>query len=270
MITPGLYPEVDEAEYHADPSSLSVSGAKLLLKCPALYRWRTDNPQESERKDYFDVGSAAHALVLGIGAPIQVIDFPDWRSGAAKAARDEARLAGQVPLLQHDYDRVRAMAGALLTHPVAEKLFADGEAEVSAYAQDRGTGVLRRGRFDWLNPWAVVDYKTTVSAAPADFAKACANYGYDMQASWYLDLCDLLGEPRETFVFVAQEKEPPYLAEVYELDDAALERGDRRNRRALELYAHCQDTDVWPGYAMGEPYMTLSLPRWALMEEGIR
>ncbi len=32
------------ADYHADRKSLSVSGAKVLLKAPALFRWQHDNP----------------------------------------------------------------------------------------------------------------------------------------------------------------------------------------------------------------------------------
>ena len=259
MRAPGFHAGVDELDYHADRESLSVSGAKLLLKAPALFRHRQDNP---EHKDVFDFGTAAHALVLGVGAPLAVIDAPDWRSKDAREQRDKARANGETPILAGDHDKVRAMADVLSTHDTAMRLLSDGQAEVSAYAPDEPTGVMRRARFDWLGSTILTDYKSTRSADPWAFAGDVAKFGYHMQAAWYLDLARDLGHPAEAFAFIAQEKEAPYLVEVYDLDEQAIERGRELNRRALERFRDCTESGLWPGYT-GRQFSTLSLPKWA-------
>jgi hypothetical protein len=121
-IKPGLYEDLDEATYHGHKSSLSVSGAKKLLppSCPAIFKWQRDNGQP--HKAVFDFGHAAHAVVLGAGADIKVVDAPDWRTKAAKADADEIRAAGHIPLLAHEWAQVRGMADAIKAHPIASAL----------------------------------------------------------------------------------------------------------------------------------------------------
>lgn len=262
--TPGFHAGIDEAAYHADRSSLSVSGAKTILKTPALFKWQQDHPRHS---DAFDIGSAAHALVLGVGAPIAPLDFDSWRTKAAQEARDEARANGMTPLLAADYARVKAMADKLSEHPLATRLLSEGEAEVSAYCEDKATGVMRRGRFDFLADGWITDYKTTVDAAPFAFASSAAKFDYAMQAAWYLDLARDLGREVDGFIFIVQAKEAPYEVTVCELDWASEELGRRRNRRALDTYAKCVTSGNWPGY--GDDLHTISLPRWAFTQEDV-
>jgi len=254
---------LSEAEYHADRHTLSVSGAKVLLRAPALFRWQQDHLVV---KDVFDVGSAAHKLVLGVGAPIHPVAADSWRSKAAQEERDAARSAGEIPLLVADYERVQAMADALSRHSTAMSLLSGGEAEVSAYATDPDTGVAMRCRFDYLAYAHAVDYKSTRDASPEGFARAVANLGYDMQDDWYQVIADQIQHPLEAFCFIAQEKEPPYLVEVYELDSAFRRRGADRNRRARQIYAECCETGDWSRGYTGLPYSTLYAPRWATQE----
>jgi hypothetical protein len=71
-----------------------------------------------------------------------------------------------------------------------------------------------------------------------------------------LGLCD---DP--VFVFIAQEKEPPYLVSVVEFDAEAIAEGHRLNRQAIDLFKRCVDTGEWPGYDDG--ITPISLPPWA-------
>lgn len=263
MSEPGFHDDIPEADYHADRTSLSVSGAKVLLKAPALFKWQQDHPVH---RDVFDIGSAAHALVLGIGAPIRVVDADSWRTKDAKAEKDAAHAAGEIPLLTADHQRVRAMADALSSHSLAMRLLSNGRPEVSAYALDPDTGVMRRGRFDWLGAAVLTDYKTTACAEPWAFAGSAAKFGYHMQAAWYLDLARDLDHPAEAFAFIAQEKEAPYLVSVIELDAAAVQRGRELNRQALERFRDCTASNIWPGYTRDDAFVTVSLPRWALYD----
>lgn len=264
MRAPGFYPDIPEAEYHADRGSLSVSGAKTLLKAPALFKWQQDHPVH---KDAFDFGTAAHALVLGVGAAVEPIVADSWRSKAAQEQRDAARAEGRVPLLVQDWKRVQEMADALSSHRLAMRLLSEGQPEVSAYCEDGLTGVMRRGRFDWLGPSILTDYKTAASAEPNAFVRAAANFGYHMQAAWYRDLAHDLGHPADAFAFIVQEKEAPYLVTVIELPSDLVTFGAVRNQRALERFRDCTESGIWPGYVSDDTFATPSAPAWALRED---
>src|SRR5699024_511784 len=95
---------------------------------------------------------------------------PDWRSKAAREARDEANAAGKIPALMTDMGIAAAMRDAVFANSVARTLLFRGKAEVSMYATDPDTGVKMRSRPDWLphgegRP-VIVDYKTTRDANP--------------------------------------------------------------------------------------------------------
>lgn len=272
ITEPGVYADLTHEDYLADPvpgGSLSNSGAKLLLPpgCPALFKYRQDHPEP--HKDEFDLGTAAHTVVLGVGRPLHVIHADDWRTKAAREERDAAYTAGETPVLPHQFEAVREMATALIEHPFAGQLFgSDGQVELSAFWPDPDTGVMRRCRYDWIGDLksgrrAVVDYKTGISAEPDACAKAMHNYAYHGQGAWYLDgavACGL-GDPDTVFLLVFQERTPPYLVTVTQPDQIALSAGRERNRRAIDLYADCKARDQWPGYA--DDVIPLSLPPWA-------
>jgi hypothetical protein len=267
--TPGVY-TITDTEYFADPvgGSLSASGARQLLPphCPAVYHYERTHPRESTT--VFDIGHAAHSLILGAGAGISPVDADDWRTKAAKDQRDEIRASGRVPLLTADYEHVQGMAAAVRDHPVAADLLDPdtGAPEQSLFWVDDETGIWRRARLDWLphptrDRMIIVDYKTAASADPDAFAKAAANYGYHQQDAWYRDAVTALDlDDNPAFVFVVQEKTPPYLVSVIELDSTALRIGRGRNRRAIDIYTECTTTGIWPGY--GDDVTLVALPTW--------
>lgn len=259
MRTPGFYGGVDELDYHSDRDSLSHSGARTLMRCPALFKWQRDNPAFSHN---FDVGHAAHALVLGIGLETVVVEADDWRTKAAKEARDAAHAEGKTPLLKADWVKVCAMADVLAEHKLAMRLLSEGQPEVSAYAEDEETGVLRRCRFDWLGSSVLTDYKTASTVDPRDLAGrygSVRKWGYDNQAAWYTDVARDLGHPAKAFAFIFQMKEPPYLVTVATLRDDDLWDARQRNRQALDLYAECTATGDWPGFLPDNEAAVLSL-----------
>lgn len=275
---PGWYPDVTAEAYHADPvagGSLSSSGARALLppSCPARYRYDRDNGQAPKRT--FDLGHAAHRMVLGLGAELEIVDAADWRTKAAKEQRDTARAAGRVPLLAHEMATVDAMAEELRRHPMAGRLLdqADGAAEQTVVWQDQPTGVWCRARFDWLpnrhpgRRLVLIDYKTCASAELDALKRAMHQFGYHQQAAWYLQgAAEVFGVTDPGFVFIAQERTPPYLVTVFTPDSTALRIGAERNHVARCVYARCTETGRWPAYDDG--LALLPLPAWAERQEG--
>ena len=103
--------------YHADPCdqpSLSAGIANILLtKTPKHAWWEHPrlNPdfKPTNRQD-FDLGTAVHSMLLG-GSRLRLIDHKDYRSNAAKEARDAAYEEGRTPLLTEQWNRVSEVAG---------------------------------------------------------------------------------------------------------------------------------------------------------------
>lgn len=268
---PGVYDGLPSEAYHAHPS-LSSSGARRLLppSCPALFKYEQDHP--SGPKKVFELGHAAHKLVLGEGPELVRIDADEWRTKAVKEEVAEARAAGAVPLKPAEYDQVQEMAAALRDHPFAGRLFTPGQGlpEQSLFWNDERTGVPLRARLDWLpilsdgGRLLIPDYKTTRDASPEAISKTVHDLGYHQQARWYLDAVKALGlagaqEP--AFLFVMQEKTPPYLVTVTELTDMTLHIGGALNRWAIDIFQRCTEAGQWPGYADDVVYT--SLPPWA-------
>ena len=257
----GIY-DMPEEQYHAHPA-LSFSAAKKLLhpSCPAIFRHAMDNPQPRKRE--FDLGHAAHKVVLGEGSELHVVDADSYRTKKAQEERDAAYARGDIPVLPHEFDQVQAMAAQVRAHAVAGPLFAeDGLAEQSLFWTDPETGVPCRARLDWLSH-RIGDYKTSTSAEPGHIARKVDDFGYYMQADWYLSGAihlDLVA-PDAEFWFVFQDKNPPYLVTVVELDDVALKIGHERNQQAREIYRDCLKSGVWPGYS--NTIERVSLPFWS-------
>lgn len=271
VTEPGVY-EMSNDDYHRDPvpgGSLSSTGARRILPpgCPAQFHYDRAHPPET--KDHFDVGHAAHQLVLGAGPELAVIDYPTWQTKAARAERDDARAEGLVPLLAAQHAEVVAMADALRAHPVASLLFdpARGRPEQSLFWVDGPSGVWCRARLDFLpdrlpGRMIIPDYKTGEKVDLDALSRSCATYGYHQQDAWYRTAVQALGlaDDECRFVLVFQCKTPPYLVTLVEMDHVAQRLGHRLNRQAISIYQDCTATGRWPGHA--DDVVQLQLPAW--------
>ncbi|MCS6570296.1 PD-(D/E)XK nuclease-like domain-containing protein [Curtobacterium flaccumfaciens pv. flaccumfaciens] len=267
--TPTIRLDMPETEYHSHPA-LSSTGARRILDSPARFNYWQKHPQPG--KQSFDVGTAVHTKVLGIGAG--TIAYPDEHvtaSGAVstKAATvawaEEQRALGLTPVAPAQAARIDGMAEAVLKHETAGPLFErGGHSETSVFSTDEDTGVDMRARFDYLaltDQSVAVDLKTTAKTASVDgFTRTVADYGYDVQQEHYLRA---LGQ-RIPFVFVVVEAEAPHLVGVHTLDIEWARMGEARVQRALELYATCTASGIWPGYP-AEPQL-ISPPNWLVYQ----
>jgi hypothetical protein len=287
--TAGVYDGMPDDVYHGDPvpdGSLSSSGARLLLppSCPAKFDWERKHGRAPKRA--WDIGHAAHERVLGVGPELVVVqtgtkDGPtgpaeDYKTKYAQQHRDEIRAAGAVPVLLAELEAVEDMAKAIRQDPIARVLFdpdLGGRPEQSLFWLDPQFDVWRRARLDWLpaqrddGRLIVPDYKSCTSAEPNSIERSVASYGYHQQDDWYRDALRALGLAEDpAFVFVFQEKTPPHLITVVELDAPSRRVGRRRNTQALEVFAECSATGVWPSYV--DDVALISLPPWELTRNG--
>lgn len=271
-MKPGIY-DIAAGDYHADPSdppSLSASIAKLLCNASPLHAWTCHpklNPDYRRVADEkFDLGTVVHQVFLEGQAAVELIDADDYRTNAAKEARDAARAEGKVPLLAKQWDPVLEMVTALRErvrdHQADPPLFRDGKPEVTLVWEEAG-GVVCRSRLDWLRDdrLAVDDLKcTSRSANPRSWSRTIFGLGYDIQAEFYCRGVHQLTGERPEFRLCVVETSPPYAVSVLSLAPDTQTLARKKVDYALELWAKCLYRDEWPGY---EPRVAYAeLPAW--------
>lgn len=286
VTEPGAYLDLPEEIYHANCTpapALSAGFAWRIVKpggCPAL-AWHASplNPDhEAEQKREFDIGKAAHLLFLEpqhFDARVVVVRFDDYRKDAAKAARDQARLAGKVPLLSHEAEMVAAMRRALRneteglpfrTAPsFAKDGFEGGRAEVSYFW--RSHGLWCKARPDYVKPGLLastailVDYKTS---GDDELDRVAWKTGWHVRAAHYVEGHKALTGEAAEYWYIAQLKKAPYLTEVCKLDSDSLEWGRIQLASAKARFARCLRTGQWPAYP--DRATVIALPKWAQMQ----
>ena len=256
------------ADEVADQPTLSKSIIQILLnQSPAHARHAHPRLNPSwERKDEakFDVGNVVHQVFLeGIDA-VAIVPFDDWRTAAAKDAREQARADGRIPLLSKDYERVEEMLVALRAQLAVrdDSLFTDGKPEQTIVWDERG--VACRARLDWLRDdlTACDDLKTTSrSANPEQWCRSSLfAIGADVQAAFYARGIEAVTGSRPEFRFLVAESTPPYAISVVAMGPDVITLADKKIDYAIDLWRRCLEHDEWPAFDSRVHYA--QLPPW--------
>lgn len=224
-------------------------------------------------------GSACHKMILepaAFGDEYCIAPNIDRRTNAGKAEW-KAFLEdneGKTVVSQADVDDMMAMEAAMEACPLAANLLrGKGQSEVPIFWTDPETGEKCKAKLDMLTKdedgkYVIIDYKTAKSAETQRFNHEVFNLGYHFQAGFYTEgLMNALGlDYRPRFVFIAQEKKPPYSVNVIEVTDDVMKIGVAKFHELLQKYADCKSVDMWPGYVDDVPNET-QLPGWYMSEE---
>lgn len=240
-----------------------ASALKDALVSPLLYQHRKTSPREDS--DTLRLGRAGHTALLEPALfAEQYTVFEGRRAGRAWDEFVDAH-PGEVILTSKQADAALRVRDAVLTHPVAGKLFAQPKrTELTITWDDEVTGLSCKGRIDMLCA-ALCDLKLTRDPDPRRFSAAAGQYGYAMQLAFYADGAERCGLGTPPIKIIAAQSVEPYDVVVYDLDLDVLEHGRAQYRLALDTVAECRRTGVWPGLAWGGAE-TLRLPAWASPE----
>jgi hypothetical protein len=287
-MAPGIYPGVPPEVYHRRELGVVSAGVlhRLNQQKPAHYRAWVDGIGGGDTTATV-FGRAYHDRVLlpdlfarlYVGEPADAPQRPtDAMRNAKKPTRSsiervafwndwDARNVGKIVMPAKDFALIETMRDALMRDPEIAELFGEGESEVTMCWDDDATGLRCKARADrWLRrKRKMADLKSTEDASERGFGRSVVKYGYDITHAHYSEGARACGEPIEQYLIVAQEKKPPYLAAVYQLDAAGESRGYEIRQRGMETMAACLATNDWPGYPRG--VQPLSLPDWAIANE---
>lgn len=260
-------------EYHGGtdgPARLSASIAHILCQSTPLHAWTAHpklNPYyERVEEEKFDVGKAAHSVLLEGDDCIYVVHEETWQKNVAKEAREYARSIGKVPLLAAKRDEVMRMVDAvrvqLAGHEAEPPLFSDGKPEQTLLWEE--DGVALKARLDWLrNDCATIDdLKTTGrSANPDAYARNLFGVGGEIQAAFYMrgvQATEVDAFPR--FRWVVVETSAPYAISVITPGPDVLALGNAKVEWAIKRWRACMESDTWVGY--GTDVHVAELPSW--------
>jgi len=88
-------------------------------------------------------------------------------------------------------DTFKKCTDSLLSDAFFQKLLSGNEKEKTVFWKEEITGIDCKARIDLLTPNAVIDLKTTSEYTQEKFESRFAEYGYDLQAAFYMDAVGL-------------------------------------------------------------------------------
>lgn len=252
--------------YHADtlpptPALSKSLGVEMVDHSP-WHAWTCSerlNPNfERVDKAIFDLGSIFHKLILGKGDEIEVMAFDDWRTNAAKSARDLCRVRGHIPVLEKNMDEIEAMVAVArrqigFNDELAYAMSGGVPERVIYWEEETDCGpIICRAMIDWLPHSGDVmpDWKSTgVGAGPDDWGKRTMwDMGADFQAAFYARGVKKVFGRDLRMIFPVVETKPPYAMGVHCPDPASLAVGQRKVQWAINAWARCLKFKRWPGY----------------------
>lgn len=267
--------------YHKMPA-LSNSGLKTLIDCPAKYYYKYLSGEcENKEKPSYKIGKACHMYLLegreafekvywhnpfseytkeALISHIQAVygasaDIKKWLKPDLMTyiLEKENIIPGQIHLTKSELNQIVTMAKAIRNHTQANNaLSQNGESELSLFWQDEITGVWLKCRPDFL-PYDcknVPDFKTADSANPRIFPSNFLKYGYHIQSAMYrMGIKAVCGIDVENFFFLVQEKEAPYITQIFNPDMIYTVWGEKAIYNGINKFLECRDNDIWPTYS---------------------
>lgn len=308
-LPPARILEVSPHAYHRLPG-FSASLAKILIQSCALkakdaYDRRIekiaaedesdaeDEKPTDEKQAQLDRGSVLHALTLGKGEErIDIIPSTmlakngAYSTAEAKAARDDARRRGKIPVKEPKMPGHLATADAIKATLEAAGHVLDGRSELAIEWHERTPHgpVLCRGMLDHVHlsrlgrdgagdPTGAIiyDLKIVADANPDRCERSADNFGYAIQAAAYQRalntlLPTLAGRISFRFLFI-EPRRPFLLWDPERLSGPFREIGERQWIRAVHAWGEGLATGRWPDYRTPDR-VEISAPMWKLKAEG--
>lgn len=244
-----------EQEYNSH-EGVRRSDLWKIHESPEKYLWAIEHPEPPTPALIF--GAMTHKMLLEpltFNAEYAIAPNVDKRTNAGKDAwrAFTEQNGGKVVISQDDFDQADEMVNVVMSHPIASKLL-KGRTEMPLFWTDEDTGELCKCRLDMLTELdgkpVVVDYKTATSAETNRFNSRLFDLGYHLQAYMYTEAvrkCYELDE-RPRFLFIVQEKKPPYSVNVIEATEDVLTVGMDVFRELIGILHQCKETGYFYGY----------------------
>lgn len=265
-----------------------LSGSDLMefANCPS--RWIKGYKEEGTSAT--DYGSLLDCLLMdGVKAVFErfiilpekyvVEKGPDkgeekpWTFAATvcKEWRKEHNPLGKTEIKSQLWGIAQDAASQLLSDPQLAELFSTSRKQVmlTGVYVDKETGIRVpvKSLLDLVPPDVgyLADLKTTNNAHPRAWKRKVYDMDYHVQAVRHMDLWNAAsGEQRNEFKHVIQENIHPFEVAKRFLSSEFVAMGRLKYTQALQKYAQCIATNVWPGYDTAESSADMVIDGWLM------
>lgn len=254
-IEASFIPEINDAEYRK-ATGLSKSMLSHFLRSPAHYLAHCEIGSEPTAAMQFGTAYDAEILQKKPSDFYAVMPDVDGRTKEGKAIKEQFRIdsAGKAVISPKEADLLPLMKKALYEHPTASKLLRNlTHKQVAVFGTYlAGSHKVRlKGLLDGYNEedGIIVDLKTAEDSSPEGFRKAIWKFKYayqDIQYRWLLNNAE---KPVKEFVFIVQEKEPPFAVGCYSISVEDLDLTYQNWELAMCRFATCQGSGRYPAYS---------------------
>lgn len=208
---------------------------------------------EREDSEAMRVGRAVHSLALeGIAPTVYegIRRGKDWEAfqvdiaAQGKDAKDILSVA--------EAAKTRGMAQAVQRHRHAMDILSAAE-KVEHSWEATICGLDCAGKIDIVGALSIDELKTAACVAPGKFLRDADRMWYDAQLAFYQLAMGVEWRGPDTewmeSRIIAVESKPPYVVQVYKLDNLRLDQGAEKAFGAIRLYRACMESGEWPAYS---------------------
>ena len=256
--------------------------ARAMLDCEkrAWHESWLNKDREQDDTNVTDIGSVAHAVLLHSEEDKIAEINPDnylsqknevpigWTNKSIRAARDDARAAGRIPILTADMAAVRAMVASAQSFMGRVKskeggistAFEAGHREATILCDVMGVPCAIRPDI-WYDD-IVIHVKTTAGSANPEAWSRTQLHGdrqYITAAFYRRVMLEALQADTAHF-FLVIEQNPPHLCSLIGMDPRTMDFGHAQTGRSLEDWRMCVEKQRWDAYPTRVCYP--ELPPW--------
>lgn len=244
----------ETSDYYHRQSKENLSSHRLadFRRCPLLYFKKLKGLIADKDSIAYSFGRAAHTLILegwqtfeseyAVGGPINPKTGKPFGS-STKMFADWAATVGKPVITSDELVTLELMERAVLMHPQAPALIADGIAE--GVCRIEYCGLPCQIRMDYYqSEYGLVDLKTCEDMDKFEFD--ARRYGYLHQVAFYRSVLKEASGIEADVHIIACEKREPYRCGVWKVSQNSLSMAQRENERAIEELKDCIETDFWP------------------------
>jgi exodeoxyribonuclease VIII len=261
--------KMSHAEYHRLYTEFPFLGSSQIKSAKNLAKFKVnvlDGKEEREEKSSFDLGSAAHSLILERDSSRYVVgprinkNTNEWK--AFKSANE-----GKIVLDEVQHFQLMGMARSASENPKFLDLMSRAiDIESTILWTDDETGLALKARPDGISECdeglVLWDFKTTRSADKDSFSRSIFDYGYHISMAHYAEAVEsVFGERPKRVYIVAQETTTPYLVKIYELKTCLID-GEEMRRSLLNQISVAMKDNKFPS-PYGEAIEEIDIPAWA-------
>ena len=171
--------DLADQDYRRAPG-VSKSSLDWFARSPAHYKHVIIDGNRPAPTAAMLTGSAFDCLLLTPELfALTYAVAPEMRRGTKAWDEFEAAHGGKTIIKQGEFDQLKNMVEAVMSHRTASTLLSNGQSQVSYFWHDAPSGLACKGRADYVRSDGIlVDVKTTQDASPRGFASSCASFRY--------------------------------------------------------------------------------------------